>query len=173
MFQEAPGLCTSVMFWKHPAQDFREDQPILGHSLSIGFSAGRCLVDIETPVRRLTFEQLRILQHSLGLDSFGLGNAYRNYYVCGPGHHGYDDCRALVELGLMTERKPRNESEAQLYGHTTNSCFSVTERGRSVVQEESPSPPKVSRSKRRYLRFLAEDSGLSFGEWLKSGRGMR
>lgn len=100
-------------------------------------------------------EQLHILQHSLGVDQYGLGTMYRNHYV-----GGEQECRPLVALGFMIER-PASE----LTGG--DPLFQVTDAGKRAVREESPKPPKLTRSKQRYLRFLREDSSLKFGEWLK------
>ena len=109
---------------------------------------------------RLTSAQLHILQHSLGLDQYGQGTWYRNHYVCGTGHHGYDDCRALCELGLMTERGANDLTGG-------DSCFVVTDEGKAAVRRESPKPPRLSRGQRRYRAFLNADCGMKFGEWLK------
>jgi hypothetical protein len=49
-------------------------------------------------------------------------------------------------------------------------AFFVTEAGKRYVTEHSPPPPKVSRSKQRYADYLAAESSLSFGEWLKRSR---
>lgn len=106
---------------------------------------------------------LHILQHSLGLDEYGRGRGYRNHFVTGPGSDDYDACRALVERGLMVEHPPTEISGG-------GSCFTVTRQGERAVREESPAPPKLTRSQRRYLRFLDADSGLTFGEWLKIAR---
>ena len=43
----------------------------------------------------------------------------------------------------------------------------VTESGKAAVRCESPKPPKLTRSQKRYREFLNEDCGASFGEWLK------
>jgi hypothetical protein len=104
----------------------------------------------------MTKDQLHILQHSLGLDQFGQGVAYRNHYVGDP-----ESCRPLVALGFMTEH-PRSE----LTGG--DPWFRVTDAGRGAVRDESPKPPKLTRSQLRYRRFLATDSGLSFREWLRA-----
>ncbi len=108
----------------------------------------------------ITPGQLHVLQHALGLDDFGRGKAYRNHYTCGPGHHGFDDCRAMVAAGNMVERAPH-----ALFGG--DSCFCVTDEGRSAVLRYSPQVPRTTRSQRRYLAYLEADSGVSFGEWLK------
>jgi hypothetical protein len=107
--------------------------------------------------------QLHILQHSLGVDKHGRGEQYRNHFVASEGHHDWADLLALVEAGLMTRRAGN-----QLSGGAD--VFYVTEAGKRHVAEHSPKPPKLTRSQQRYEDYLAEDSGLRFGEWLKSRR---
>jgi hypothetical protein len=102
---------------------------------------------------------LEILQHALGLDQYGRGYCYRSHYVA-----GLSDCvvcRELVVEGLMREGKA---------GPLTGGApvFYVTRLGVSWVRENSPAPPKLSAGQKRYRAYLDEDSGLSFGEWLKS-----
>lgn len=104
---------------------------------------------------------LHILQHSLGLDDYGSGDPYRNHFSSGPDCDHYALCRELVGMGLMVERGPRP-------GVFPDSTFFVTDAGRLVVQEQSPTPPKISRSKRRYREWLAADgAGMTFGEWIR------
>ena len=43
----------------------------------------------------------------------------------------------------------------------------VTEAGKQAVRDESPPPPKLTRSQKRYRRFLNADTGRPFREWLK------
>ena len=108
---------------------------------------------------RLTTEQLQILQHALGLDQYGQGKMYRNHFCAG----GDDEpvCRSLVELGYM-------ETFERAYLPYYN-C-TVTRAGKQAVLRESPPPPKLTRSQRRYLAFLKADTGRSFGEWLREVR---
>lgn len=104
--------------------------------------------------------QLEVLQHALGLDQYGQGEAYRNHFCAGS-----DDepiCRALVDLGLMAQR-PTTEVFPYF------NCV-VTEAGKLAVREQSPRPPKLTRSQKNYRAFLAADCGLSFFEWLKLDR---
>jgi hypothetical protein len=110
----------------------------------------------------MTPARLHILQHALGLDQYGQGTWYRNHYVCGPGHHGYDDCQALVADGFMTERR----SISWIGG---DSCFVVTDAGKEAVKRESPEAPKLTRSQKRYREWLRirDVCGLIFGQWLK------
>jgi hypothetical protein len=96
----------------------------------------------------------------LGLDQYGQGRAYRNYFVTGEGTDDWPDCQALVLLGLMVRYDPR-----ELTGN--DYCFKVTDEGRAYVREHSPKPPKLTAGQRRYIAYLAADSGLSFGQWLK------
>jgi len=109
----------------------------------------------------LTANQLQILQHALGLDQYGQGAINRNHFCAG----GPDEevCRFLVEVGYMRE-------------HPTTGVFpyyncSVTRAGKGLVLLESPAPPKLTRSQRRYRDFLRVDTGRKFGEWLKDTTG--
>lgn len=105
----------------------------------------------------MTPDQLHILQHALGVDQYGRGPQYRNHFCAG----GRDEvgCRELVAMGYMQQ-------------HPTTETFpyfncSVTDAGRAAMRDASPQPPTPTRSQRRYREFLAADSGLRFGEWLK------
>lgn len=104
----------------------------------------------------MTQEQLQILQHSLGVDQYGQGEQYRNHFCAG----GSDEniCRELVALGYMQQHRT---TEMLPYFN----C-SVTEEGKRAMAAESPTPPKLTRSQKRYRRFINEDSGMSFREWL-------
>ena len=105
-------------------------------------------------------KKLHILQHSLGLDQYGDGKPYRAHFVAGPGSDDYDTCRQLVDDGLMIEYPP-----SQLTGG--DSLFRVTPKGIDFVALNSPAPPKLTRSQKRYREWLKSDCGYSFGEWLK------
>ncbi len=104
---------------------------------------------------------LQILRHSLGLDYNGRGRQYRNHFVTGPGTKDWDDCNALVSAGFMRSFPPSEMSAGDW-------VFSVTDSGRAQVNASAPPPVKLSRGRRRYLAFLHADSGLGFGEWLKT-----
>lgn len=108
----------------------------------------------------VTQERLHILQHALGLDRYGQGNSYRSHFVTGPGTTDYPACMELVEGGLMVRRPP-----SALTGG--GDCFIVTDTGRQYVRDNSPPPPKLTRSQRRYLDWLDAGCGLRFGEWIK------
>lgn len=104
---------------------------------------------------------LEILQHTVGANQFGQRRCDRNHYVAGA-----DDavlCRALVALGLMIE-----SPSSELTGG--DPLFRATDAGKSVVFNQSPAPPKSSRSAKRYAAFLNQDSGMKFGEWLRASR---
>lgn len=110
-------------------------------------------------------KKLHILQHSLGLDKYGDGSQYRNHFVTGPGSRDFDDCRALVADGLMTERAGNALSGG-------DSVFFVTPKGTDFVALNSPAKPpapKLTRSQKRYRAWLDADCGLSFAEWLGVG----
>lgn len=105
----------------------------------------------------LTKEQLHILQHSLGVDEYGQGPMYRNQFCAG----GDDEriCRELIVMGYMQQHQ------------TTDwlpyfNC-SVTTEGRAAARRESPKPPLLTRSQRRYREFLRGSGEMKFGEWLK------
>jgi hypothetical protein len=103
--------------------------------------------------------QLEILQHSLGVDQYGLGPQYRNHFCAGP--NNVDHCRALADLGLMREYPP-----TQLTGG--DPLFVVTDEGKRQMHAVSPEPPKRTRSQRRYDAYLAADGDLPFGAWLRT-----
>lgn len=106
--------------------------------------------------------KLELLQHSLGVDQYGLGKQYRNYFATSPGGKDFDDCAALVAEGLMGDHGPHIGSGGMHY-------FEVTREGKQFVRENSPMPPKLTRSQKRYLEFMNSDCGMQFGEWLKRG----
>ena len=115
-------------------------------------------------------DQLHILQHSLGCDEYGRADRvyrdegdgafghYRNRYVSDPD----PDLTALVEMGYLADHGAYDLAGGMHY-------YRVTKEGLVKMRELSPVPPKVSRSKQRYLDFLNADLGCSFGEWIKNG----
>ena len=104
--------------------------------------------------------ELQILQHALGVDQVGRGDQNRSHFVTGSGSDDHPTCMALTERGLM---KRWDGATLQLGG---DDFFRVTEAGRAFVAEHSPPPPKLTRSQRRYQRYLDADSSLTFREWL-------
>lgn len=110
----------------------------------------------------LTKRQLEILQHALGVDQYGQGPMYRNHFCAG----GADEtiCRELVALGYMWEW---HESYKIHYPYFN---VSVTDAGKAAMLAESPKPPKLTRSQKRYRAFLHADTDGTFGEWLNDAR---
>ncbi len=114
----------------------------------------------------MTSEQLHILQHALGVDKYGQGSMYRNHFCAG----GKDEdmCRELVTMGYMRTWAGSDEA-GRIPHYPYFNCY-VTPEGIAAVLKESPKPPKLTRSQKRYRRFLdsgAGDCGYTFGEWLK------
>lgn len=107
---------------------------------------------------------LHILQHSLGVDHYGRGDQYRNHFVTGPGSVDWDTCQQAVMDGLMSVR-----SSALL--PSDGRCFHVTEAGKAYVAEQSPKPPSLSRSQRRYREWLDADCCMPFGQYLRTQYG--
>lgn len=105
-------------------------------------------------------KHLHILQHSLGLDEYGRGRMYRDHFVTGEGSKDHADCMELVDAGYMGVRKNHPLSGG-------DDAFWVTEVGKLAAVANSPSPPKLSRSKQRYQDFLDYDGSMSFFEYLK------
>lgn len=99
--------------------------------------------------------QLHILRHSLGFKDDGSGREYRNYYAADPGD---EDLNALVASGDMK------------VGHSIPGgliYYRVTNQGRARVLKTLPTPIEMTRSERRYRRYIDSDCGLTFSEWLK------
>jgi hypothetical protein len=110
----------------------------------------------------LSQQQLHVLLHTLGLNQYGQGNSYRNYFVTGPKSPDHQVCSSLVDLEMMA-----NCGHA---GPITNydDVFRATPKGECAAREQSPPAPKLTRSQNRYRQFLSADSDMSFGEWLKA-----
>jgi hypothetical protein len=110
----------------------------------------------------VTPRHLEILQHALGVDQYGRTpkgyTPYTRNFFCA-GARDEPDCRALVALGCMEQRR-------------TTSVFpdfncAVTAEGIKEMYEASPKAPKLTRSQMRYRRFLDADCGMSFRDWLR------
>jgi hypothetical protein len=110
---------------------------------------------------KLSPKLLHILQHSLGVDQYGRGNQYRNYFATGPGCDNFGQCNELVSLGFMEDHGPLQVAGGLHY-------FAVTPNGIDVVAFQSPLPPKVSRGRQRYLDYLEiADCFTSFLHYLQ------
>ena len=105
----------------------------------------------------MTKDQLHILQHALGVDEYGLGEQYRNHYV-----GGAEECRPLVDMGYMTEHKA-----SEITGG--DPLFTVTDKGKKAVKDESPKPPKITRSQQRMMdyRDFSDVNDCTFREFLE------
>lgn len=123
---------------------------------------------------KLTDKQLHILQHSLGCDKYGRPdykvdpeNGYlgyrRSHFVTDPDCPDGIFCEELAANGLMKDHGPTPYSGGMHF-------YTVTKEGVEAMKDQSPKPPKLSASKRRYQDFLSADSGMRFGEWLKLKR---
>jgi hypothetical protein len=115
---------------------------------------------------RLSDEQLHVLQHSLGVDKYGRGEHYRNRYVCDTGNPVID---SLVSAGLMVDASAPSFCDGM-------HCYMVTDDGKRAMFSNSPEPPKLTRSQKRWKRFVdsgAKEVGWSFPEWLKTEDGRR
>jgi hypothetical protein len=109
---------------------------------------------------------LALLQHALGLDEYGKspnGRSYRNRFVANEGSDDFAICMRHAAAGRMTRYEP-----SALSGGADSYCFVVTDAGRAFVKALSPSPPRLTRGQIRYQAYQSEESGLSFGEWLRS-----
>lgn len=105
-------------------------------------------------------KMIHILQHSLGVDQYGRGEQYRNHFVTGEGSKDYPTCVLAVALGLMTMRPG-----TALTGG--DDLFLVTPAGRQCMADNSPAPPKLTCSQRRYRAYLEADwFPGSFREWI-------
>lgn len=108
---------------------------------------------------KLPSDLLHILQHSLGVDGYGIGRSYRNRFVTGPGGDDFSKCGLLVEMGYMEDRGPQEIAGGM-------HCFVVTPLGESAMRENSPRPPKLTKSKQNYQAFLKADCGMTFKQWI-------
>lgn len=105
---------------------------------------------------------LAVLQHALGRDQYGHGTDYRNHFCVSEGPD-FETCQNAVANKLMVRHEPRAISGGDY-------IFCVTDKGKAHIAEHSPVPPKLSRAKRRYLRWLhiSDVCDIKFGDWLKT-----
>lgn len=89
--------------------------------------------------------ELHILQHALGVGTYGDKRSHRNHFVTGEGSLDYPVCKTLVDKGLM---QIRPMSKALTGG---DDCFVVTPKGVDYVALNSPKrppEPKLTRSQK-------------------------
>lgn len=116
---------------------------------------------LPAPKRFSMKEKIQVLQHSLGVDQYGQGEQYRNHFATGPDGKDWDICQELVFDGFMQRHAPR-----EIFGGYY--CFVVTRVGIHFMVSNSPVPPKLSRSQRRYREYLEQgDTYENFGSFLK------
>lgn len=108
----------------------------------------------------LNEHQLHILRHSLGLRHDGSGTQYRNHYVCNAGGVDGERLKILCKAGLMEDGGAR-----EMLGGMH--LFWVTDAGKAELEKHAPPPEKLTRAQRRYREFLKQDTGMSFGQWLR------
>lgn len=106
-------------------------------------------------------KQLHYMQHALGLDRYGQGSRYRNFFTSGPDSDSWEELNGLVALGLMRRHEPR-EITGGLH------CFTVTDLGDRYVATHSMPSPKLTRSQIRYREWLEAEPGIPFGDWIKT-----
>jgi hypothetical protein len=102
------------------------------------------LSDADEECMKLTARQLEVLQHTVGVDQYGRGPKYRNYFCAGD-----DDetvCRELVSMGYMKQH-PTTDNLPYF------NC-SATDDGIRAMMAESPKPPKLTRGQQRYADWL-------------------
>lgn len=107
--------------------------------------------------------ELHILQHALGVGSYGDKQSHRNHFVTGEGSLDYPVCKTLVDKGLM---QIRPMSKALTGG---DDCFVVTPKGVDYVALNSPKrppEPKLTRSQKNYRDYIRSESDCSFREWM-------
>lgn len=80
---------------------------------------------------KITEKELHILKHSLRIEH--KDKSYRNHFCTGEGSKDYPICETLVSKGLMNKhRNILNEIHEQW-------IYSVSEKGRGVVEDVEPS----------------------------------
>lgn len=105
-----------------------------------------------------TPEQIGLLHHTLGVTP-ERRQPYRNHFVAGDGHYAMPDLAALEAAGMMVRRP------APAFCDPGDIVFYVTEAGRYFALDALP-PPEPPRKKSNYQKFLDDDYGHSFAEWL-------
>ena len=115
----------------------------------------------------MTKEQIQIIQHSMGCDQYGRGGGHRNYFITDSTRGDGLICESLCEAGFME----RTGSPSEITGG--GQPYRVTAKGYWEMLEQSPKPPKLTRSQKRYQQWLdsgAADCGRSFADWIGAKR---
>ena len=105
----------------------------------------------------LPADQVGILRHALGVGHGGWEPSHRNHFATGNGSAAPPHSNALAQRGPL----PHHPARALAGG---DHVFCVTRAGRIAA---IAAPPKLTPGQRRYAAYLSEDSGVSFGDWLR------
>ena len=82
------------------------------------------IVSNQQNTRQITYSQIKILEHVLGLDlSNGKTRVIRNIYVCHPDNRHWFELKELETQGFV---KSKNNSDS-------TTCFWVTKEGRELL----------------------------------------
>lgn len=114
---------------------------------------------------RLTKDEEAIVFHTLGLAGGGM-KSYRNHFVAGPGHHDMPTLESLVKRGVMYRgNTPGFLGNSDAVFYVVESCISEAEK--IVARRKKEEEAKLTRSQRRYRRYLASDDAFdSFRDFL-------
>ena len=98
------------------------------------------------------------MQHTCGLSN----NEDRNWFGASESSQDGKEFEKLVQMGLATKRKAPSWSGDELIYH-------LTDEGKKIASETMPKPVKLTRSQKRYQRYLefgdCFDSFLDFCYW--------
>lgn len=103
---------------------------------------------------------LELMRYALGLNYKPI--SYRNHFVTSKQTTDYQIIELLLEAGYMSEGRKLG------FLPEDDSYYYVTDAGKKFVNEHTPTPERLTRSQRRYRAYLSADSGMKFGDWLKS-----
>lgn len=101
-------------------------------------------------------KKLELLRHTTGWGR----ESNRNHFVAGEGSANCETCRALVAEGRMVEHRA-----SDLTGG--DPLFVATQAGREWLDANPPPKARLRPGQKRYRDYLASDSNVSFGQWLK------
>lgn len=86
----------------------------------------------------MTPEQIELARHALGLPN-ERSKAYRNHFVCGPGHSDYDNWVAMTDAGLAKSRKGTPLSGGEpVFWLTLKTATSVLAKGECLDMANFP-----------------------------------
>lgn len=109
---------------------------------------------------KLTPEQIDIIRHTLGCDQFGNGE-YRNYFAAGQTGKDHQTFEEFVGLGIAV-KNPRFPSEIS----GGSDVYHITGWGKDLFLSQCPKPLRKTRAQLKYEKWIEEDSGRTFAEFL-------